>query len=187
MLTPQSKPSTEELLMAAKDINLLTPIFGGKEKQLRYCQKHINWDRIILARFNGKVVGYLSFFHKGRGPYQRDFRALAESFGYLGAIWRTVFCKLFDLRFILSESYLYHFYVSPDCRNVGLGYGLNHYFRKHLSKLKVKRLKIEVRTTNMSSNTVIDKAYGDDIRRKSLAWVSYFLPFKLLSYKVRLG
>lgn len=124
---------------------------GPAEVQSRVLGSSINWDRVILARKNGKPVGYLSFFMAGYGPFNVRVKSFIDEFGVISGVSRFLVYKLLEQRCKRSPCYVYKMAVPGPMRSKGVGSGLMAFLYSHAKAGALEAIELEVFAKNMTA------------------------------------
>lgn len=139
----------DALALLATGRGSLAFLLGSERTRFKLFSERINWDRVLLAKLDGKTVGFLAFQCAGTGPYSPKFRDFVREFGTLSGIFRCVLNSLLDLRTGRYKFYVYGLKVIPEVRRRGIARTLILAAERKAVSLNAARVELEVYDTNL--------------------------------------
>ncbi|WP_417223557.1 GNAT family N-acetyltransferase [Amphritea sp.] len=145
------EPTADELNIATKVIGSFRPFMGGEVDQRRLLENNINWDRFILLKRGGAVVGVLSFYAAKTGPYNLGYLNFSRQFNPVSGLLRFLIYRAVTIRFKYPESYISHFFIRPSARKLGLASQLLEYWLKYMRDHDISRVDLDVYQKNFKA------------------------------------
>jgi len=136
------------LALLATGRGSLAFLLGNEDVRFRLFSRRINWDRVLIARLDGKAVGFLAFQWAGKGPYTPEIDDFVREFGTVSGVVRYVLNSLLELRTRRQGFYVYGLKVIPEARRRGIARSLLLAAERRAISLDAGAVQLEVYDTN---------------------------------------
>ena len=166
--------SEKEIARIAIGIAAFRPFIGSDDIQQKIFQNHINWDRVLLYKREGKLVGFISFFYKGRGPFSPDLKIFTHTFGYPLGYFRFILYKILEKRCAMPECYAFKLWVIKPMRQCGIGSRLMASLIIWAKEQYIKTIEAEIFTKNRPSIGLLEKQGFNIIKTMRLPFLKNF-------------
>ena len=141
-----SQPDALGLLATGR--GSLAFLLGDEDSRFRLFSGRINWDRVLIARQNGRTVGFLAFQWAGKGPYSPKLSDFMREFGPVLGLFRCIANHLLEWRNRRKGFYIYGLKVIPEARRSGVARALLNAAECHARSLNADSVELEVYDTN---------------------------------------
>lgn len=143
------KPDDDEALhLLATGRGSLAFLLGNEDARFRLFSGCINWDRVVFARLDGDIAGFMAFQWQGKGPYAPKLAGFFSEFGYISGFWRWLFNLVLEARAGHEGFYVYGLKVIPAARRQGVASALMEAAEHHAASLGAGMVELEVYDTN---------------------------------------
>jgi len=136
------------LALLATGRGSLAFLLGDENTRFRLLSRRINWDRVLLAKLDGKTVGFLAFQWAGKGPYAPRLGDFLREFGNVSGLLRCALNGLLELRKHRQGFYVYGLKVIPKARRRGVARALLLAAERYAATLNAGAVELEVYDTN---------------------------------------
>lgn len=136
------------LTLLATGRGSLAFLLGDENTRFRLFSRRINWDRVFLARLDGKAVGFLAFQWAGKGPYAPELGEFVREFGVVSGHLRWGLNGFLESRTRRHGFYVYGLKVIPEARRLGVASALLLAAERHAVRLNAGTVELEVYDTN---------------------------------------
>lgn len=175
-LAPGESPSAIELNLISSGKATLRFCVGNEEVQSRVFMNSINWDRVILARENGRAVGFLSFFKDGYGPFGVGRKSFTDEFGLISGTLRFCAYTVLEKRCAWPQCYVYKLAVVGGMRSAGIGSSMMACLIAHARAEGLRSIELDV----FGQNTKATELYAGigflQVGKMDLRFLGRFLP-----------
>lgn len=138
----------EALHLLATGRGSLAFLLGNEGTRFRLFSGCINWDRVVFARLDGDIAGFLAFQWQDKGPYSPKLADFFSEFGCISGFWRWLFNLVLEARAGHEGFYVYGLKVIPAARRQGVARALMEAAERHAVRLGVGVVELEVYDTN---------------------------------------
>ena len=144
-------PDPDALNLLATGRGSLAFLLGDEHSRFRLYSGRINWDRVLLARLEGRTVGFLAFQWAGEGPYNPKLADFMREFGQVSGFFRCMANRVLDWRNRRQGFYVYGLKVIPEARRSGVAGALLAAAECQARTLDADSVELEVYDTNMAA------------------------------------
>jgi ribosomal protein S18 acetylase RimI-like enzyme len=169
-------PSAVDIRLVSSGKATLRFCVGNEETQSRVFVNAINWNRVILAKENGKTIGFLSFFQDGFGPFNVGRNAFTKEFGPVPGVFRFWAYKLLEKRCARPACYVYKLGVVGRMRNSGIGSSMMACLISHASAAGLASIELDVFGKNIRAAELYARAGFLETGKIDLKILKKFLP-----------
>ena len=143
-----SQPQQDALSLLATGRGSLAFLLGDEHSRFRLFSGRINWDRVLLARRDGRTVGFLAFQWAGEGPYSPQLTDFMREFGPVSGLFRCIGNYVLEWRNRRQGFYVHGLKVIPEVRRLGIARALLNAAECHAHSLNAHSVELEVYDTN---------------------------------------
>lgn len=187
-LEPGESPSAVELNLVSSGKATLRFCVGNEEVQSRVFMNSINWDRVIVARDNGRTVGFLSFFKAGYGPFGVGRKSFVDEFGSISGTLRFWAYTVLEKRCAWPQCYVYKVAVVGGMRSAGLGSSMLACLITHAKAEGLDSIELDVFGKNIKAAELYAGIGFYQVGVLDLRFLGRFLPdAKIIRMKKTLG
>jgi GNAT superfamily N-acetyltransferase len=153
---------------------------GDDLRRSRFFENSVNDDRIIAIGSDGQMIGYASFYLRGRGPLSSPgFSAFLSEYGLLKGLGNFLLFRATEPRIKASTLYLYNINVDQKQRGKGAGGALINAISDLAAENGCTSVKLQVAAHNRAMTLYLKKGFTVTGARK-IGWLRRFFPFDCL-------
>lgn len=134
--------------MLATGRGTLAFLLGEQDARFRLFSGCVNWDRVFLARLDGRIVGFLAFQWERKGPYTSALSNFSREFGKVSGVFRWGLYSLLEWRTWWRGFYVYGLKTIPRARRRGVAGALLKAAECYANNLGAKVVELEVHDAN---------------------------------------
>ena len=134
--------------MLATGRGTLAFLLGEQDARFRLLSSGVNWDRVFLAKLDGRIVGFLAFQWENNGPYSPTLSDFSREFGKVSGLWRWGLYSLLEWRTWWRGFYVYGLKTIPKARRRGVASALLNAAEYYAKNLGAKAVELEVHDAN---------------------------------------
>jgi len=149
ILPPGSGEGNQDALaLLATGRGTLAFLLGEQEARFRLFSGGVNWNRVFLARLDGRIVGFLAFQWERKGPYASALSDFSREFGKVSGFFRWGLYSLLEWRTWWRGFYVYGLKTIPKARRRGVASALLKAAECYANNLGAKAVELEVHDAN---------------------------------------